>query len=38
MTSGASRDTVLLLTHSADFYTVELVAEALKRRGRAHFD
>ena len=32
MTSGASRDAVLLLTHSADFYTVELVEEALKRR------
>ena len=33
MTSEASRDAVLLLTHSADFYTVELVAEALARRG-----
>jgi MvdC family ATP-grasp ribosomal peptide maturase len=28
---------VLLLTHSADFYTVELVAEALKRRGARPF-
>jgi MvdC family ATP-grasp ribosomal peptide maturase len=33
MTSRASRDAVLLLTHSADFYTIELVAEALARRG-----
>lgn len=33
MASEASRDAVLLLTHSADFYTVELVAEALARRG-----
>jgi MvdC family ATP-grasp ribosomal peptide maturase len=37
MTSGASRDAVLLLTHSADFYTVELVAEALTRRGARPF-
>jgi MvdC family ATP-grasp ribosomal peptide maturase len=37
MTSRASRDTVLLLTHSADFYTVELVAEALMRRGARPF-
>jgi MvdC family ATP-grasp ribosomal peptide maturase len=37
MTSGASRDTVLLLTHSADFYTVELVGEALSRRGARAF-
>lgn len=37
MTSGASRDAVLLLTHSADFYTVELVAESLKRRGARPF-
>ena len=37
MTSGASRDAVLLLTHSADFYTVELVEEALKRRGARPF-
>ena len=27
------RDTVLLLTHSGDFYTVDLVAQALARRG-----
>ena len=27
------RDAVLLLTHSADFYTVDLVAQALARRG-----
>ena len=27
------RDVVLLLTHSGDFYTVDLVAEALARRG-----
>jgi MvdC family ATP-grasp ribosomal peptide maturase len=27
------RDAVLLLTHSADFYTVDLVSEALVRRG-----
>lgn len=37
MTSRASRDAVLLLTHSADFYTVDLVAEALKRRGARPF-
>jgi MvdC family ATP-grasp ribosomal peptide maturase len=37
MTSGASRDAVLLLTHSADFYTVDLVAEALTRRGARPF-
>ncbi|MFL6254895.1 MAG: MvdC family ATP-grasp ribosomal peptide maturase [Pyrinomonadaceae bacterium] len=37
MTSGASRDAVLLLTHSADFYTVDLVAEALMRRGARPF-
>jgi len=37
MTSEASRDAVLLLTHSADFYTVELVAEALARRGARPF-
>ncbi|HYO72781.1 MAG TPA: MvdC family ATP-grasp ribosomal peptide maturase [Archangium sp.] len=28
-----ARDTVLLLTHSADFYTVDRVAEELSRRG-----
>jgi MvdC family ATP-grasp ribosomal peptide maturase len=33
MNSTASRDAVLLLTHSGDFYTVDLVAEALARRG-----
>ena len=37
MTSSVSRDTVLLLTHSADFYTIELVAEALSRRGARPF-
>jgi MvdC family ATP-grasp ribosomal peptide maturase len=37
MTPEASRDAVLLLTHSADFYTVELVAEALARRGARPF-
>jgi MvdC family ATP-grasp ribosomal peptide maturase len=37
MTSRASRNAVLLLTHSADFYTVDLVAEALKRRGARPF-
>jgi MvdC family ATP-grasp ribosomal peptide maturase len=37
MTSRASGDAVLLLTHSADFYTVDLVAEALTRRGARPF-
>lgn len=37
MSTGASRDAVLLLTHSADFYTVGLVAESLKRRGARPF-
>ncbi|HVF48477.1 MAG TPA: MvdC family ATP-grasp ribosomal peptide maturase [Pyrinomonadaceae bacterium] len=37
MTSRATRDAVLLLTHSADFYTVELVAEALARMGARPF-
>jgi MvdC family ATP-grasp ribosomal peptide maturase len=37
MTPEASRDAVLLLTHSADFYTVELVAEALARKGARPF-
>jgi MvdC family ATP-grasp ribosomal peptide maturase len=37
MTSEAERDAVLLLTHSGDFYTVELVAEALARRGARPF-
>ena len=29
----ASRDAVLLLTHSGDFYTIDLVSQALARRG-----
>jgi MvdC family ATP-grasp ribosomal peptide maturase len=33
MTATASRDAVLLLTHSGDFYTVDLVSQALARRG-----
>ncbi|MFL6334564.1 MAG: MvdC family ATP-grasp ribosomal peptide maturase [Pyrinomonadaceae bacterium] len=33
MTSKAQRDAVLLLTHSGDFYTIDLVSEALARRG-----
>ena len=33
MTQSARRDAVLLLTHSGDFYTVDLVAQALARRG-----
>ncbi len=33
MTPRAIRDVVLLLTHSGDFYTVDLVAQALERRG-----
>ncbi|MBV9210732.1 MAG: MvdC family ATP-grasp ribosomal peptide maturase, partial [Acidobacteria bacterium] len=37
MTSKTSRDAVLLLTHSADFYTVELVEEALARMGARAF-
>ena len=37
MTLRASRDAVLLLTHSGDFYTIDLVAEALKRRGARPF-
>jgi MvdC family ATP-grasp ribosomal peptide maturase len=37
MTSPSTRDAVLLLTHSADFYTVDLVAEALARRGARPF-
>jgi MvdC family ATP-grasp ribosomal peptide maturase len=37
MTSRASRDAVLLLTHSGDFYTIDLVAEALARRGARPF-
>jgi MvdC family ATP-grasp ribosomal peptide maturase len=37
MTSRASRDAVLLLTHSGDFYTIDLVAEALSRKGARPF-
>ncbi len=37
MTSRAPRDAVLLLTHSGDFYTIDLVAEALARRGARPF-
>jgi MvdC family ATP-grasp ribosomal peptide maturase len=37
MTSRASRDAVLLLTHSGDFYNIDLVAEALTRRGARPF-
>jgi MvdC family ATP-grasp ribosomal peptide maturase len=37
MSLRASRDAVLLLTHSGDFYTVDLVAEALARRGARPF-
>ena len=33
MTSTAKGDVVLLLTHSGDFYTVDLVLQALARRG-----
>ena len=33
MTPTAPRDVVLLLTHSGDFYTVDLVSQALARRG-----
>lgn len=33
MTPTASRDVVLLLTHSGDFYSVDLVSKALARRG-----
>ena len=32
MTQTTSRDAVLLLTHSGDFYTVDLVSQALARR------
>jgi len=32
MTSIVSRDAVLLLTHSGDFYTVDLVSQALARK------
>lgn len=33
MSPTTPRDAVLLLTHSGDFYTVDLVSEALARRG-----
>jgi MvdC family ATP-grasp ribosomal peptide maturase len=33
MTRTAPRDAVLLLTHSDDFYTVDLVSQALARKG-----
>jgi MvdC family ATP-grasp ribosomal peptide maturase len=33
MAATTPRDAVLLLTHSGDFYTVDLVAQALARRG-----
>ncbi len=33
MTSTASGDAVLLLTHSEDFYTIDLVAQALVHKG-----
>ncbi len=33
MTTTAPRDAVLLLTHGGDFYTVDLVSQALARRG-----
>ena len=33
MTPTASRDVVLLLTHSGDFYTIDRVSEALARKG-----
>ena len=33
MTATASRDVVLLLTHAGDFYTIDLVSQALARRG-----
>ena len=37
MTSRPLRNTVLLLTHSADVYTIDLVSEALTRRGARPF-
>ena len=37
MALRASRDAVLLLTHSGDFYTIDLVAEALARMGARPF-
>ncbi|MCA1564842.1 MAG: MvdC family ATP-grasp ribosomal peptide maturase [Acidobacteria bacterium] len=37
MATKPERDTVLLLTHSGDYYTVDRVAEALARRGAKTF-
>lgn len=37
MTSSSTRAAVLLLTHSGDFYTIDLVAEALARKGARPF-
>ncbi|HEV7904920.1 MAG TPA: MvdC family ATP-grasp ribosomal peptide maturase [Pyrinomonadaceae bacterium] len=37
MATKPQRDTVLLLTHSGDYYTVERVADALARRGAKTF-
>ncbi|HEX8422445.1 MAG TPA: MvdC family ATP-grasp ribosomal peptide maturase [Pyrinomonadaceae bacterium] len=37
MATGPSRDIVLLLTHSGDYYTVDRVAEALAARGAKTF-
>src|SRR5215207_9687757 len=37
MSSRTSRAAVLLLTHSGDFYTIDLVAEALARKGARPF-
>jgi MvdC family ATP-grasp ribosomal peptide maturase len=37
MTTRPERDTVLLLTHSGDHYTVDRVADALARRGAKTF-
>jgi len=37
MSSQPERDTVLLLTHSGDYYTVDRVADALARRGAKTF-
>lgn len=37
MTPRKSRDIVLLLTHSGDYFTVERVAEAVSRRGARPF-
>ncbi|HEX8150632.1 MAG TPA: MvdC family ATP-grasp ribosomal peptide maturase [Pyrinomonadaceae bacterium] len=37
MSSSSTRAGVLLLTHSGDFYTIDLVAEALARKGARPF-